>query len=87
MTNKTQKVISYLNKGYNNTSAANPKVPFSIQLNGYPKQVIGNGEPAFNLVFKNRNSENALVSMDDTKIIEAYMAGDIDVEGDLLKTF
>jgi len=51
MINKTQRVISYLNKGYNNTSAAKPKVPFSIQLNGHPKQIIGSGEPAFNLVF------------------------------------
>lgn len=87
MINKTQRVISYLSKEYNNTSVANPKVPFSIQVNGSPKQIIGKGEPAFNLVFKNRNSVSALTSMDDTRIIEAYMAGDIDVEGDLLKTF
>ncbi|MDB5245922.1 MAG: SAM-dependent methyltransferase [Segetibacter sp.] len=87
MINKTQRVISFLSKGYNNNSSSASKVPFTIQLNGHPKQLIGNGEPGFNLVFKNKNSVNALTSMDDTKIIEAYMAGDIDIEGDLLKTF
>jgi len=87
MFNKTERVISFLNNSYNNNSIEGNKIPFSIQLNGDSKRAIGSGEPAFNLIVKNKNGTDALASMDDTKIIEAYMAGDIDVEGELLKAF
>lgn len=30
---------------------------------------------------------SALTSMDDTKILESYMAGDIDLEGEMSKAF
>ncbi|MCW3107596.1 MAG: Cyclopropane-fatty-acyl-phospholipid synthase, partial [Segetibacter sp.] len=87
MLNKSERVISFINKAYNNHSSSASKIPFTIQLNGTSKQMIGNGSPAFNLVFKNKVALNALTSLDDTKILEAYMAGDIDVEGEMIKAF
>jgi cyclopropane-fatty-acyl-phospholipid synthase len=86
MLNSTERVISYLNKTYATSDAAS-KIPFSIELNGSGRKAIGFGEPAFNIVVKNKNGAKALASMDDTKIIEAYMADDIDVEGDILAAF
>jgi cyclopropane-fatty-acyl-phospholipid synthase len=85
MLNKSERIVSFINKAYLNNSG-NSKIPFSIQLNG-SKQIIGHGEPAFNLVFKNKSGINALASLDDTKILESYMAGDIDVEGEMIKAF
>lgn len=85
MVNKSERIVAFINKAYLNGSG-NTKPPFSIQLNG-SKQIIGDGQPAFNLVFKNKSGINALASMDDTKILEAYMAGDIDVEGEMIKAF
>jgi hypothetical protein len=50
-----------------------------------PLRVFGGGEPRATLVVRTRAGMTALVSMDLTAMGEAYLAGDIDVEGDLMQ--
>lgn len=88
MTANTEKIVSFLNNRYlNGSTNGHQKIPFTIEFNGSGKQLIGRGEPSFNIAIKNKEGVNAFHSMDDTKILEGYMKGDIDVEGDFLKTF
>lgn len=48
-------------------------------------RVFGTGAPAATLVVRNRAGMAALASMDLTTVAEAYVRGDVDVEGDLMQ--
>jgi cyclopropane-fatty-acyl-phospholipid synthase len=50
-----------------------------------PLRIFGSGEPQATLVVRGRAGMAALRSMDLSTIAEAYVAGDLDVEGDLLQ--
>jgi cyclopropane-fatty-acyl-phospholipid synthase len=50
-----------------------------------PLRVFGSGEPAATLVVRGRAGMSALASMDLTAIAEAYVSGDLDVDGDLMQ--
>jgi cyclopropane-fatty-acyl-phospholipid synthase len=61
--------------------------PFSIELPSGEKRQFGKGEPAFHVGFRNERGLRALRTLDEGDISEAYLAGDIDLEGDMLKPF
>ena len=46
---------------------------------------VGQGKPLFDVFIKNRNGLKAVISLDELAISEAYMLGDIDIEGDLIE--
>lgn len=50
-----------------------------------PMRIFGRGEPQATLVVRTPAGMAALASMDLTAVGEAYLAGDIDVEGDLMQ--
>ena len=56
---------------------------FALQLSGHPATVLGRGEPAATLVVNDRNGIAALSTLDILRIGEAYLAGSLDVIGDL----
>lgn len=88
MTGINERIVSFMNKRYSDSSTrGEQKVSFAIKYNGNDTQLIGKGQPVFNIVINNKQGISAFHSMDDTKILEGYMKGDIDVEGDFLKTF
>lgn len=58
--------------------------PFVLHVNG-SSQRIGHGEPAFELHVRNRDGAKALRSLNELAIAEAYMRGDLDLEGDVVK--
>ena len=61
-----------------------PGAAFEFQpLNG-PPQLIGAGAPAFCLRVRNERGGAALRSMDELRIGEAYLDGDLDLDGDLV---
>jgi cyclopropane-fatty-acyl-phospholipid synthase len=47
-------------------------------------QPMGNGTPAFTLVVKDRRAGEALRSLDQMRVALAYLAGWLDVEGDIM---
>jgi cyclopropane-fatty-acyl-phospholipid synthase len=57
---------------------------FEIRLPGSPSLGIGAGEPAFRVDVRNRQGLAALKSLDEMRIGEAYLNGDIDIDGDLV---
>lgn len=50
-------------------------------------QRFGRGAPAFEVTLKNRSAVRAISSIDEGRIADAYLAGDIDLDGDMLKPF
>jgi len=50
-------------------------------------QRFGKGTPTFSLTIKNKDGMHAIGSLDEGRIADAYLAGDLDIEGDMLKPF
>src|SRR5215471_18161010 len=58
-------------------------IAFELDLNG-TRTRIGSGVVKFRVVIHNRRGMSSLASMDEKRIGEAYLDGDITVEGDLV---
>jgi cyclopropane-fatty-acyl-phospholipid synthase len=62
-------------------------VPFSVVMPDGATQRFGQGASSFTVTLKNRQALRAISSVDEGRIGDAYVAGDIDIEGDLLRPF
>jgi cyclopropane-fatty-acyl-phospholipid synthase len=62
-------------------------VSFDVRLPGGEVQRFGPGAPSFHLVLKNKNAVRAIASLDEGKVGDAYLNGDIEFEGDMLAPF
>ena len=61
--------------------------PFSIELPDGEKRSVGKGRAEFHVGLRNARAMRALRTLDEGDIAEAYLQGDIDIEGDMLKPF
>jgi len=61
--------------------------PFSIELPSGETRNLGEGEPQFRVSLRNDRAFRALRTLDEADISEAYLRGDLDIEGDMLKPF
>lgn len=77
---------SYVMRRFARAFATSP-TGFEIVLPDGTVHRQGNGRPEFRLVLNNRNGWRALSSLDQGKFADAYVTGDIDIEGDLLCLF
>jgi cyclopropane-fatty-acyl-phospholipid synthase len=62
-------------------------VPFEVILPNGSVQPFGQGAPSFTVTLRNKNGLRALMSLDEGRFGDAYLAGDIDLDGDLLRPF
>jgi cyclopropane-fatty-acyl-phospholipid synthase len=62
-------------------------VPFEIHFPDGAVRRFGQGVPNFCVTLKNRNAVRAITSLDQVKFADAYLAGDIDIDGDMLRPF
>ncbi|MCJ7598651.1 MAG: class I SAM-dependent methyltransferase [Methyloceanibacter sp.] len=63
------------------------KSPFTVELPSGERRKVGDGEPEFHIGLRNERALRAGRSLDQGNIAEAYLQGDIDLEGDMLKPF
>lgn len=61
-----------------------PGTAFEFQLPDRPLMRVGSGEVTFRVVARNERAVSALKSMDEIAIGEAYLFGDLDIDGDLV---
>jgi cyclopropane-fatty-acyl-phospholipid synthase len=61
--------------------------PFSIELPSGEKHKFGQGKAEFHVGLRNERAFRALRTLDEGDIAEAYLQGDIDIEGDMVKPF
>ena len=59
--------------------------PFEMEIEG-EKKLIGTGDPAFSVIFHKAPSAADLMTSTSIALGEAYMNGDIEIEGDLYET-
>jgi cyclopropane-fatty-acyl-phospholipid synthase len=61
--------------------------PFTVELPSGESLKVGDGEPTFMIGLRNERALRAVRSLDEGNISEAYIHGDIDLEGDMMKPF
>jgi cyclopropane-fatty-acyl-phospholipid synthase len=61
--------------------------PFTVELPSGESRKVGDGEPTFMIGLRNERALRAVRSLDEGNISEAYIHGDIDLEGDMMKPF
>jgi len=66
---------------------ADSAVSFDVILPDGNTQRFGPGEPEFRVIIRNRNGLRALTSVDEGRIGDAFIANDVDFDGDMLKLF
>ncbi len=66
---------------------ANISTPFEVILPDGSSQRFGQGAPTFQLSIRTGRGLKAVSSLDEGKIADAYLAGDINLDGDMLKPF
>ena len=66
---------------------ADVATPFEVIMPDGTSQRFGKGMPTFQLTINNRNGLRAVSGLDEGRIADAYLAGDLDLEGDMLKPF
>lgn len=67
------------------TRAKKPPYSFMIQDQDGAVMRVGESEPAFEVTIRNKAGFDACMSMQELLIAEAYINGNIDLEGDLIK--
>lgn len=82
---KYWRLVVILEKCFKNVSSADNKHSFAISTPGGPVYIIGNGASSFSIILKNNSALAAFTTLDQKIIIESYLAGNIDIEGDILK--
>ena len=63
------------------------ETPFCIELPNGSRRHVGQGEPQFELILRNDRGVRAIGSLDEGNIAEAYLRGDLDLEGDMIRPF
>lgn len=62
-------------------------ISFQVTLPDGSVQLFGKAAPCFEIRLKNAQALRALSSLDEGRIGEAYLAGDLDIDGDMLAPF
>lgn len=65
----------------------NVSTPFEVIMPDGTQQMFGKGAPTFRLTINNKNGVRAVTSLDEGRIADAYLAGDLDLDGDMVKPF
>lgn len=79
-----ERVVDGLQERYNRVRH-DERATIALRTDEGPLRVFGTGEPSATLVVRSKAGMAALASMDLTAVAEAYVRGDIEVEGDLMQ--
>jgi len=62
-------------------------IPFCFELEDGSTRMVGEGEPRFRITIRNDRALKALASVDEGNFAEAYLRGDLDIDGQMLEPF
>jgi cyclopropane-fatty-acyl-phospholipid synthase len=81
-------VVRALEGVYREAQAAGRPLPtLALVLQDGTQHLFGTGAPQLRVLVRNAEGMAALEWLDETRVCEAYMAGHLDIEGDLLALF
>ncbi|CAA9320006.1 MAG: Cyclopropane-fatty-acyl-phospholipid synthase [uncultured Gemmatimonadetes bacterium] len=83
MSRSLDRIVRMVQKGYERAAGNQAAPAFALQLTGRDRAVFGRGEPAATVVVNDRRGAAALATMDAMAVCEAYLAGALDVIGDI----
>ena len=63
------------------------EAPFTITLPDGNRREVGGGPAKFSVALRNERAMKALKSLDEGNIAEAYLRGDMDLDGDMIAPF
>ncbi|MDA3874240.1 MAG: class I SAM-dependent methyltransferase [Kiritimatiellae bacterium] len=82
---QTRRFLGLIQRQFENVVNEKDKHTFSIRTPDGSVYRIGDGTPSFTFNLKNDSAVAALSSLDQNIIIESYLGGDLDIEGDIVK--
>lgn len=82
---KVMRLVGLLERQLKKIANEDDQQTFSISTPNGSVYRIGDGASSFSFILKNDQAVAALTSLDQNIIIESYLAGDIDIEGDIVK--
>src|SRR5262245_37309069 len=82
------RVVGLLRRRYEALVARGEQAkPFELRLPDHSSHLIGQGDPAFTIGVVNDIGWRALASFDELSVAEAYLNGDLDIDGEMLSAF
>lgn len=66
---------------------SNSGIPCEVTLPDGRTERFGEASPQFQIILKNSDALKAISSLNEMRIAELYLRGDIDLEGDLIQSF
>ncbi|MFT8350489.1 class I SAM-dependent methyltransferase [Clostridium saccharoperbutylacetonicum] len=77
--------MSFINSFYIKYLEKFDDIPFKVKFQNNEEYVIGDGTPQFEITVKNEISKTELLKSTSIALGEAYMRGDIEIQGDLFQ--
>ena len=84
MSPKFSRLLKIVEKQYKSVSSHTGSIPFGLQIKGEMVHVFGRGNPSFTIVLNDEQAVTALSSLDQNSIVEKYLNGNLDIEGDMM---
>ena len=81
---KLLRLVGLLEKQYSKICSQSSAVAFALRSKDGPLHLFGDGSPVFTIVLNNEHAVSVLSTLDQEKIVEAYLSGSIDIEGDII---
>ncbi|MCW3112637.1 MAG: hypothetical protein JWR18_1033, partial [Segetibacter sp.] len=82
MQRKFRRLVGLVEKQYKSVTPGTGSIPFGLQMNG-SLHTFGGNKPVFVIRLNNEEAVAALSTLDQNTIAEAYLEGNIDLEGDI----
>jgi cyclopropane-fatty-acyl-phospholipid synthase len=83
MQKKFSRLAGLIEKQYKSLPNDSKAISFALRSIEGTAHRFGNNTPAFAIVLNNERAVTALSTLNQNTIIEAYLSGDIDIEGDI----
>lgn len=85
MQKKFTRLVNLVEKQYNTVKKETGAIPFALRMTNGPTHTFGGSNPDFTIVLNNEQAVSALSTLDQNTIAEAYLTGNIDLEGDIMR--
>jgi cyclopropane-fatty-acyl-phospholipid synthase len=78
------RIAKLIGKQYTKLDAEQVSTSFALKSDTGHTQTFGSGKPAFTILLNNDDAVTALSTLNQNTIVEAYLKGNIDIEGNIM---
>ena len=84
MPSKFSRLVKIIENQYKSVSPPSGSIPFGLRMIDGTVHVFGEGNPAFTIILNDEKAVTALSTLDQNTIVENYLNGNLDIEGDMM---